>query len=318
LSIPKFPEIPDFSREDAVNAILASIAMEEMGLAHIVNAEGEKIQFALGTLEGTTPPGSDIDDVLDINDSVQKLMSSVSQNQIFLRSKMMNALSASNMHGAQGPTGPTGETGPVGPVGATGATGATGPSGPTGPTGDIGPTGPTGPTGSAGTQGVRGATGPTGPDGATGSDGVTGPTGATGLTITGVLGYGAVSDATYNVSTSPTSIAFNGANAYTMVTDGITFSAPSTFVVPDAGTYRLTYNFNFTAEHALQTQVSVSGTVVPNTIVKKTVPDRNYSSDSLQVFAANSSVQLQISSDTTQAVSVVVGGGITFTIERIA
>lgn len=51
MSLPKFPINPaDITRDDAINMILTSIAMEEVGLSHILNAEGEKIQYVLGTL----------------------------------------------------------------------------------------------------------------------------------------------------------------------------------------------------------------------------------------------------------------------------
>ena len=41
MSMPSFPNIdPPIQREDAVNQILSSIAMEELGLSHILNAEG--------------------------------------------------------------------------------------------------------------------------------------------------------------------------------------------------------------------------------------------------------------------------------------
>ena len=51
MSMPSFPNIdPPIQREDAVNQILSSIAMEELGLSHILNAEGEKLQYILGTL----------------------------------------------------------------------------------------------------------------------------------------------------------------------------------------------------------------------------------------------------------------------------
>ncbi len=50
MSLPSFPAVdPPIQREDAVNQILSSIAMEELGLSHILNAEGEKLQYILGT-----------------------------------------------------------------------------------------------------------------------------------------------------------------------------------------------------------------------------------------------------------------------------
>ena len=53
MSLPSFPVVePPIKREDAVNQILSSIAMEELGLSHILNAEGEKLQYILGTLPG--------------------------------------------------------------------------------------------------------------------------------------------------------------------------------------------------------------------------------------------------------------------------
>lgn len=51
MSQPTIPTIsPPISREDAINLLLTSIAMEELGLSHIINAEGEKLQFVMGTI----------------------------------------------------------------------------------------------------------------------------------------------------------------------------------------------------------------------------------------------------------------------------
>nr|WP_254075714.1 hypothetical protein [Paenibacillus tritici] len=55
MSTPNIPNITPtvaVSRDDVVNLLFSSIAMEQLGLAHIINAEGEKIQFSLGTLPG--------------------------------------------------------------------------------------------------------------------------------------------------------------------------------------------------------------------------------------------------------------------------
>ena len=128
MSLPSFPKVdPPIQRDDAVNQILSSIAMEELGLSHILNAEGEKMQYILGTLPGLSGPAATVKDVLNANESVRSLLETAVQNQLFLKAKMQGALDASDP--VQGPAGPTGPTGPTGPAG--------GPAGPAGPTGPI-------------------------------------------------------------------------------------------------------------------------------------------------------------------------------------
>lgn len=178
--MPEFPAIsPEITRDNALNMILASIAMEELGLSHIINAEGEKLQYILGTLPGSSPADVTTNEILAVNQSIGNLLDSVMQNQMFLKSKMESVL---NYISTPQPTGTTG----AGITGATGPMGPMGPMGPTGPAGGAdGPTGAIGPTGPAGIDGITGATGPTGATGAAGTDGITGavgPTGATGPT----------------------------------------------------------------------------------------------------------------------------------------
>ncbi|OPA14661.1 collagen-like protein [Bacillus cereus] len=114
MSQPNMPNItPNISltRDDVVNLLLASIALEEMGLSHIINAEGEKIQFALGTLPGQTGPGGTLQDILAVNQSVQSMMETLFKKEMILESKMK---AATNIPTSQGSTGPTGPTGPPG------------------------------------------------------------------------------------------------------------------------------------------------------------------------------------------------------------
>ncbi|MCY9110236.1 collagen-like protein [Bacillus atrophaeus] len=231
MSQPNFPNITPvvtLSRDDTINLLLSSIAMEELGMAHILNAEGEKIQYTLGTLPGLTGPPSTLDDVLNMSASVRDTLDSLMKQELLLGSKLDSIANIPTLAGPTGVTGaglqgivvfdplvaPTYTVGQVvlyngssyvvntaSPAGfpdasadytllaSAGPTGITGVTGVTGSTGITGAIGVTGATGPTGATGTTGATGVSGPTGITGITGVTGPTGATGTTgATGVSG----------------------------------------------------------------------------------------------------------------------------------
>jgi hypothetical protein len=75
--------IPGFgTRERAITDIIESTALQKTALAHIINAEGEKIQAAL------LRPGITIDKVLEVNDSVLAVMYSVTRLELILEAKL--------------------------------------------------------------------------------------------------------------------------------------------------------------------------------------------------------------------------------------
>lgn len=128
MSLPTFPPIePPLSREGSINEIISSIAAEELSLSHILNAEGEKLQYVLGTLPGLEAAAA-LDEVMQVNQSVQETLSSVMEQQMLLTGKLASAMSAPILPGPTGATGATGAAGATGPTGASGPTGATGPN----------------------------------------------------------------------------------------------------------------------------------------------------------------------------------------------
>ncbi len=95
MGLPVFPHDPDtLTRDGALNQILSSIALEELSLSHILNAEGEKLQYVLGTLEGASGLNPTLEELIRVNDSVQRTLTSAMQNQMFLQNKMTTALNA--------------------------------------------------------------------------------------------------------------------------------------------------------------------------------------------------------------------------------
>lgn len=91
MSMPNIPDINpnvQVTRDDAVNIILSSIGMEELSLAHILNAEAEKIQFALGTLSTANGVAATMEQIIETNKSAGKMLRDVIKNQMLLGMKM--------------------------------------------------------------------------------------------------------------------------------------------------------------------------------------------------------------------------------------
>lgn len=103
MSMPKIPDMDvniKITREDAVNLLIASVGLEELSLAHILNAEGEKIQYVLGTLDGATPMEEvTICDILEINKSVEKILKDVIKTELLLQFKLEDAIELSETVG---------------------------------------------------------------------------------------------------------------------------------------------------------------------------------------------------------------------------
>lgn len=88
-----FPNIPDVtpnisvSREQVINLLLASIAFEELGLAHIINAEAEKVQFVLGA-----HPAPSIQQITEVNRLVERVLRQVIKKEMLLQFKLEDVL----------------------------------------------------------------------------------------------------------------------------------------------------------------------------------------------------------------------------------
>jgi len=94
MSMPYVPDIkPDIQlkRKDVMNLLLSSIAMEEMSLSHIINAEGEKLQRVIQS------KNSNFRDLIEINDSVERMMRNIIKNQMLLQFKLEDFIKLEKM-----------------------------------------------------------------------------------------------------------------------------------------------------------------------------------------------------------------------------
>ncbi|MEF3312919.1 MULTISPECIES: hypothetical protein [Paenibacillus] len=91
------PNIPDIQpgihikRHDAINLLISSIALEEISLSHLINVESEKIHRVLKVDEHT------IDDLIEINDSVERMMRNIIKNQMLLQFKLEDVIKLEKM-----------------------------------------------------------------------------------------------------------------------------------------------------------------------------------------------------------------------------
>ncbi len=89
MGMPNIPNITPtiiLKREEVINLLLTSIALEEIGLSHIINAEGEKLQRIIEQQDLC------LEDALRINYSVLLMMRTVAKNQMLLQFKLEDVL----------------------------------------------------------------------------------------------------------------------------------------------------------------------------------------------------------------------------------
>jgi len=89
MSMPKFPAVDEIlCRDKAINAVITSIAAEEMALAGLIDAEKDKVRYAVKCAEagGCTP--CELQMLLDVNESVRDMMGQITDMQIVLKNKL--------------------------------------------------------------------------------------------------------------------------------------------------------------------------------------------------------------------------------------
>lgn len=70
------------TREQAISDLIESVALQDAALSHILNAEGEKIQAIVAT------ENVSYDQLMSLNSSVTKLLSSVARLETVFHSKL--------------------------------------------------------------------------------------------------------------------------------------------------------------------------------------------------------------------------------------
>ncbi|MED3509317.1 BclA C-terminal domain-containing protein [Bacillus velezensis] len=313
-NLPNITPVVTLSRDDTINLLLSSIAMEELGMAHILNAEGEKIQYALGAIPGLTGPPSSLADILNLNEIVRDTLDSLMKQELLLGSKLD---SISNIPTLAGPTGATGPTGPTGAIGPTGVTGA-GLQGIVAFNPLIAPTYTTGqvvlyngssyvanvnsPAGTPGASadytllaaaGITGATGGTGPTGSTGVTGGTGPTGSTGTSLTATSGYASnTGGGVVAVIVGGTAISLP--NEQNLSADITPNAANTIFTVAPAGRYYISYHINLTAGLLVSSRILINGTPPASSIIAPVASLANFNNSFIVTLPAGSTIQLQL------------------------
>ncbi|WP_223069567.1 hypothetical protein [Paenibacillus caui] len=116
-NFPNFPDFPDFSGiadkltlDESILLLFSSVALEEIALSHLINAEAEKLDTLLSRFEDELT----FSNLLSINHNVQSSLSDIVNKEMLLLNKLENIVklhkNGSAPHSGSAPTGsaPTG------------------------------------------------------------------------------------------------------------------------------------------------------------------------------------------------------------------
>lgn len=88
MSMPNIPDVNPkikLKRKDVINLLLASIALEEIGISHIINAEAEKLQKAIHK-------SVCLGELLEVNKSVNQTLRTLIKKEMLLHMKLEDVL----------------------------------------------------------------------------------------------------------------------------------------------------------------------------------------------------------------------------------
>lgn len=80
-NLPNVTPTITLSTDEAIPLIVSSIAVEELGLSPLLNAEKENLQHILDTLPNANSPISSINDLLALNDVIRETLREKMKNE---------------------------------------------------------------------------------------------------------------------------------------------------------------------------------------------------------------------------------------------
>lgn len=103
MSQPTLPNITptiSLNMDQTIAMLLSSIALEEMAMAHLVNAEAEKMQYVLGTLESRlkNAVAPNFEQLFEIQCSIGKMMNQILNKDMQLNTRFQHVLDLQKAH----------------------------------------------------------------------------------------------------------------------------------------------------------------------------------------------------------------------------
>ncbi len=89
MGVPTIPTLPSIPKNRVIGSLLATVAIEEAALAHLVNAEAEKVQ----RLAATMPAPSTFEQAAEMQKIVLAVMNAVALKELLLGEKIQRVMS---------------------------------------------------------------------------------------------------------------------------------------------------------------------------------------------------------------------------------